>query len=88
MRFERYVNVMDPSFKVYAPWRDPVLLEEFPGRSQMLPGMQKNCFFLLFCCCFDVFLLFTVVYCRVLLLAACSLIRLFGRRMLRMCMCV
>lgn len=38
VRFERYVNVMDPSFKVYAPWRDPVLLEEFPGRSQMLPG--------------------------------------------------
>ena len=35
------VNVMDPSFKVYAPWRDPVLLEEFPGRTQMLSFLQK-----------------------------------------------
>ena len=33
---------MDPSFKVYAPWRDPVLLEEFPGRSQMLSFLQKH----------------------------------------------
>lgn len=23
VRFERYVNVIDPDFKVYAPWRDP-----------------------------------------------------------------
>mmetsp|Transcript_39771 Transcript_39771/g.93698 ORF Transcript_39771/g.93698 Transcript_39771/m.93698 type:complete len:437 (-) Transcript_39771:200-1510(-) len=42
VRFERYVNVMDPSFKVYAPWRDPVLLEEFPGRSQMLTFLHKH----------------------------------------------
>jgi hypothetical protein len=32
---------MDPSFKVYAPWRDPVLLDEFPGRTQMLSFLQK-----------------------------------------------
>jgi len=42
VRFERYVNVMDPNFKVYAPWRDPVLLEEFPGRSQMLTFLEKH----------------------------------------------
>mmetsp|Transcript_79136 Transcript_79136/g.149275 ORF Transcript_79136/g.149275 Transcript_79136/m.149275 type:complete len:432 (-) Transcript_79136:503-1798(-) len=42
VRFERYVNVIDPSFKVYAPWRDPVLLEEFPGRTQMLEYLKKN----------------------------------------------
>jgi argininosuccinate synthase len=42
VRFERYVNVMDPNFKVYAPWRDPVLLEEFPGRTQMLEYLQKH----------------------------------------------
>ena len=42
VRFERYVNVMDPSFKVYAPWRDPVLLEEFPGRTQMMTYLQKH----------------------------------------------
>jgi len=35
MRFERYTNVLDPSMKVYAPWRDPALLREFPGRTQM-----------------------------------------------------
>merc|ERR1719343_890825 len=42
VRFERYVNVMDPNFKVYAPWRDPVLLEEFPGRTQMLAFLKKH----------------------------------------------
>merc|ERR1719188_1005445 len=42
VRFERYVNVMDPNFKVYAPWRDATLLEEFPGRSQMLEFLQKH----------------------------------------------
>ena len=32
MRFERYTNVLAPKMDVYAPWRDPELLEEFPGR--------------------------------------------------------
>jgi argininosuccinate synthase len=35
MRFERYVNVLAPGMKVYAPWRDPGLLAEFAGRKQM-----------------------------------------------------
>jgi argininosuccinate synthase len=35
MRFERYTNVLAPQMKVYAPWRDPALLQEFPGRTQM-----------------------------------------------------
>uniref|UniRef100_A0A7S0Q8R0 argininosuccinate synthase n=1 Tax=Coccolithus braarudii TaxID=221442 RepID=A0A7S0Q8R0_9EUKA len=35
MRFERYTNVLAPSMLVYAPWRDPGLLKEFPGRSEM-----------------------------------------------------
>eukprot|EP00746_Dinoflagellata_sp_MGD_P000649 gnl/MRDRNA2_/MRDRNA2_101164_c0_seq1.p1 gnl/MRDRNA2_/MRDRNA2_101164_c0~~gnl/MRDRNA2_/MRDRNA2_101164_c0_seq1.p1 ORF type:complete len:445 (-),score=90.40 gnl/MRDRNA2_/MRDRNA2_101164_c0_seq1:309-1643(-) len=42
VRFERYCNVIDPAFKVYAPWRDPVLLEEFPGRTQMLSYIQSH----------------------------------------------
>jgi|EP00427_Karlodinium_veneficum_P028092 argininosuccinate synthase len=42
VRFERYVNVMDPSFKVYAPWRDAALLEEFPGRTQMLDYLKSH----------------------------------------------
>jgi argininosuccinate synthase len=35
MRFERYTNVLAPDMKVYAPWRDPGMLEQFPGRKQM-----------------------------------------------------
>merc|ERR1712050_128274 len=42
VRFERYTNVIDPTFKVYAPWRDPALLTEFAGRSQMLDYLQKH----------------------------------------------
>lgn len=42
LRFERYVNVMDPDFKVYAPWRDAALLEEFAGRTQMLDYLKAN----------------------------------------------
>jgi argininosuccinate synthase len=42
VRFERYCNVLDPDFKVYAPWRDPSLLEEFPGRTQMLEYLKKH----------------------------------------------
>merc|ERR1712226_19199 len=42
VRFERYCNVIDPNFKVYAPWRDPALLKEFPGRTQMLEFLQKH----------------------------------------------
>merc|ERR1719265_3092026 len=36
------VCVMDPSFKVYAPWRDAALLKEFPGRTQMLAFIQSH----------------------------------------------
>ena len=35
MRFERYTNVLAPKMRVYAPWRDPELLRQFPGRTQM-----------------------------------------------------
>jgi len=41
MRFERYTNVLAPDMKVYAPWRDPVLLKEFPGRKQMAEYLKK-----------------------------------------------
>jgi argininosuccinate synthase len=36
MRFERYTNVLAPDMKVYAPWRDPTLIREFPGRRELL----------------------------------------------------
>ncbi len=35
IRFERYTNVLAPDMNVYAPWRDPALLKEFPGRTEM-----------------------------------------------------
>ncbi len=35
VRFERYTNALAPAMQVYAPWRDPDLLAEFPGRTQM-----------------------------------------------------
>ena len=41
MRFERYTNVLAPDLKVYAPWRDPVLLKEFPGRRQMAAYLKR-----------------------------------------------
>ncbi|MBM4142552.1 MAG: argininosuccinate synthase [Lentisphaerae bacterium] len=41
MRFERYTNVLAPDMRVYAPWRDPVLLREFPGRKQMADYLEK-----------------------------------------------
>ena len=41
VRFERYTNVLAPALKVFAPWRDPVLLAEFPGRAEMAAYLNK-----------------------------------------------
>ena len=40
MRFERYTNVLAPSMKVYAPWRDAGLLKKFPGRLEMVEYLR------------------------------------------------
>ena len=42
VRFERYTNVLAPKMKVYAPWRDPELLTQFPGRSQMVAYLREQ----------------------------------------------
>lgn len=42
LRFERYTNVLAPEMKVYAPWRDPALLEEFPGRKEMAAYLRAQ----------------------------------------------
>lgn len=42
VRFERYTNVLAPGMRVYAPWRDPVLLKEFPGRTQMATYLNRR----------------------------------------------
>jgi len=41
VRFERYTNVLAPDMNVYAPWRDPALLTEFPGRTQMIEYLNR-----------------------------------------------
>jgi argininosuccinate synthase len=42
MRFEYYTKVLYPSMAVYAPWRDPELLEQFPGRTQMVAYLRAH----------------------------------------------
>lgn len=42
LRFERYTNVLAPKMKVYAAWRDPALLAQFPGRSEMASYLKKR----------------------------------------------
>ncbi len=42
VRFERYTNVLAPEMRVYAPWRDPDLLQEFPGRQQMAAYLKER----------------------------------------------
>jgi argininosuccinate synthase len=42
LRFERYTNVLAPDMKVYAPWRDPALLGEFPGRREMAAYLKAQ----------------------------------------------
>lgn len=42
LRFERYTNVLAPDMKVYAAWRDPDLLRQFPGRREMAAYLQQR----------------------------------------------
>ncbi|MFP6655412.1 MAG: argininosuccinate synthase [Myxococcota bacterium] len=42
LRFERYTNVLAPKMSVYAAWRDPKLLEQFPGRKEMASYLQSK----------------------------------------------
>jgi len=42
MRFERYTNVLAPEMEVFAPWRDAGLLEEFPGRKEMVSYLNAH----------------------------------------------
>ena len=42
VRFQLASNMIDPTIKIYAPWRDPEFLEEFPGRQQMIEYCEKN----------------------------------------------
>ncbi len=42
LRFERYTNVLAPEMRVYAAWRDPELLTQFPGRKEMAEYLRDR----------------------------------------------
>ena len=42
VRFQLAANILDPSLTVYAPWRDPEFVREFPGRRQMIDYCEAN----------------------------------------------
>lgn len=42
VRFQLSSNILEPNLLVYAPWRDPEFVEEFPGRQEMIDYCQLN----------------------------------------------
>ena len=42
VRFEFTYNTLAPELEVYAPWRDPVFLQKFQGRPDMLRYAHRN----------------------------------------------
>lgn len=42
VRFQLAANNLNPGLEVYAPWRDPEFVAEFPGREQMIAYCQKQ----------------------------------------------
>ena len=42
IRFQLASNVLEPTLEVYAPWRDPEFVSEFPGRRQMIEYCEAH----------------------------------------------
>ncbi len=42
VRFQLAANMIEPATEVYAPWRDPEFIEQFPGRQQMIEYCEAN----------------------------------------------
>lgn len=42
VRFQLAANVLDPQIEVYAPWRDPDFVAQFPGRKEMIDYCRTN----------------------------------------------
>ena len=42
VRMQLAANTLEPSVQVYAPWRDPEFVQQFPGRQQMLDYCEDN----------------------------------------------
>lgn len=42
VRFQLATNILAPEVDMYAPWRDPEFVEQFPGRQQMIDYCTDN----------------------------------------------
>jgi len=42
VRFQLAANMIDPTLEVYAPWRDPEFIQQFPGRRPMIEYCQAE----------------------------------------------
>ena len=42
VRFQIITNMLDPSFSVYAPWRDEAFLNRFGGRAEMIDYCEQH----------------------------------------------
>ena len=42
VRFQLVTNMLEPSFEVYAPWRDEAFLNQFGGRAEMIEFCEKR----------------------------------------------
>lgn len=42
VRFQVATNMLEPSFEVYAPWRDPEFISQFGGRKEMIEFCQSR----------------------------------------------
>ena len=42
VRFQLAANIINPEVQVYAPWRDPEFLEDFPGRQEMIDYCESH----------------------------------------------
>ena len=42
VRFELATKMLNPDINVYAPWRDELFLDDFPGRAEMIEYCDKN----------------------------------------------
>ncbi len=42
VRFQLAMNMLAPEIEVYAPWRDPTFLEQFPGRREMIAYCERE----------------------------------------------
>ena len=42
VRFQVAVNMINPNINIYAPWRDPEFIKQFPGRQEMIDYCHRH----------------------------------------------